>query len=196
MSNSGEAINPTTRSRFGGFLDTRSRLAIIIVLGVVGLTITFWRLSRFRKTCDILGGPEVVAMINSAEKVEVFQTLASYALATNSWPEPPQDPTSSVGEGTVLPPLAAQKIKKMLLTPRSYLQDMKVQRGGAFSPEVVLKFRKSNDELEFVVCVESGLALLKVHGLNKTLDIEPIRTELAAVMKPHLSRQPASWPPQ
>ncbi len=174
----------------------RGCLLPVALFALLALAVTYARISRIRQISALLGGAEVVEVISSAEQVEVFQTVGFGWFETNASSPPPLDLMDKAGQGTRLPKREANRITKMLLSPRSYRQATRTQRGGVFFPEVVLSFTNGTNEVEFVICVESGSALLKAEGgLQKTLDIDPIRNDLARAIKPFLSRQPANWPP-
>jgi hypothetical protein len=163
------------------------------VLGLITLLSACLQDSRKDKVSEILGDSSTASIIRSAEKVELFPTVYTYWMKTNGSGSVPADSMESVGPGTNLPPVAVRQITRILLAAESYQGPTNYVRNDVFEPEFVLKFSAKKRSVEFVLSVGSGGAVIKSGHMRKSVDLFPVKKELARVMKPYVTITPYTW---
>lgn len=136
---------------------------------------------RSRQISRLLG-KDVVALIRSAKTVEVFQALHYYWESTGRF-ETPADPMQKVGEPRKLDPEDEKEIRRLLLNPRNYSQEMLGAVNGTWTPETVVRFADEKSEAEIVFSMSNCTAILKTPtGGEKALCFLPMERELALLV--------------
>src|SRR3989442_5278699 len=91
----------------------------LVVLGIIMVTYHYVAIPSSGRISRILGGPSVVALIRSPDKVQLFPALYSLRMETNETPPFP-DYLDTAGPGTNLPSATIKDISQLLLKPESY----------------------------------------------------------------------------
>ena len=99
----------------------------------------------------------------------------------------------AVVAGTNLPPVAVRQITDILLATDSYQSPTNYVRNDVFEPEFVLKFSTKEQSVEFVLSVGSGGAVIKSGQMRKSVDLFPVKKELAHVVEPYVTIIPYTW---
>ncbi len=157
----------------------------VVCFAAVCLALSFGYVA-WRRGVDLeklFGGPENLKVIQSPDKVEVWQTVG-FLKSSEAHDLEMSDYRKKGGTPLVVPDSVAKSLSRTLSHSYSYYSDRGSAKSCIALPGFVLGFTRGDREVDVFLCFECDIILVQVGETFKTeADFDPSHNDLLGLMK-------------